>query len=106
MKPKTIFRPALFPSDAKTNAELMLARAPMNWQEAVDNLSTTERREVAEHLSALIQKAVRLHTYVDGRYGYGCGDQGHGDAVKASNKAIAQVRKALGFTYPQSDLSF
>lgn len=62
--------------------------------------------QTIRELDALIEKAARVRGYLDGRYGHGCGDQGHEDSVKLSNRLTAQVRKALGFTKNRLDTQF
>ena len=47
----------------------------------------------------------RLAAYIGQRDGHGCGDQGHGRAVRESNKVVAKVRRALGYNVTHS-LSF
>jgi hypothetical protein len=98
----------------------MLDCAPAQWRDLVERWQkgtgpgtgsfppVSERasmHEVIIQLDSLIQHAARLRGYLDQRYGYGGGDQGHERAVKKSNRVVARVRKALG-SYPQQDLNF
>jgi hypothetical protein len=51
----------------------------------------------------LSEKAARLAEYIETRTGAdGCGPKPHADAVKACNKRSVKVRKALGYSYPNS----
>jgi hypothetical protein len=50
---------------------------------------------------AWIADNIPMAEYIEQRCLTGCGDQGHDDAVKAANKVLAGVRKAMGFTYPK-----
>ena len=94
--------------------EGLLKTAPVDWEDRVNRILTrdagieylppvkdrSELTEVISDLDAHIQGAVRLLGYVEQRYGNGCGDQGHADAVKESNRLVTKVRRALGFTHP------
>ena len=44
--------------------------------------------------------------YLEARYTMGCGDHGHAAAVERSNKEVARVRKAIGYTYPKDNWRF
>jgi hypothetical protein len=90
-------------SDALLDA--LLNSAPVEWQYLVTAKPETLGRCITG-LDALMEKSARLRGYLDGRYGHGCGDQGHKDAVKMSNRLLNKVRKALGFIFPRQDLSF
>ena len=74
---------------------------PAEMQELCDGMKTAERGKASEELQSLILAAAWRYAYVDARYGAGCGDQGHESAVKAANKLLAAIRKAMGFTYPE-----
>ena len=56
-------------------------------QEFTDGLTTEERRLLAEQCERIATHAGFVAKYIEERYGYGCGDQGHEDALKAANKA-------------------
>jgi len=91
--------------DAKRTAQFFLDEPMTHWS-SVGELKPQAQHEVIRHLDAVIERAVRLRGYLDERYGYGCGDQGHKAAVKTSNKLAKRIRKALGFTYPGQDINF
>lgn len=57
-------------------------------------------------LQAMVQRLARFTAYMEARYGTGCGDQGHPVAVKAANKCVAGVRKALGYERREDDIDF
>lgn len=63
-------------------------------------------QEVSRELDRLIIQAARLREYLDQRDGCGCGDQGHADAVMASNITAGKIRKALGFSQERDDIRF
>jgi len=69
---------------------------------ASDPKNVPRLRELVEELEAVATGAARLAAYLCEREGYGCGDQGHARAVRASNSAAAKVRKAFGYnvTHP------
>ena len=75
--------------------------APRDIEEYADGLPSAQRGQYAQELQNLALSALWRSVYLDTRYGAGCGDQGHDDAVKAANKALAGCRKVLGFTYPE-----
>ncbi len=103
----------------RTILEFAMHSRPLDWQKAadqwkagpgfdhfpaVDNRPTMD--EAISELDATIQGLTRLRGYLDARYGHGCGDQGHTDAVKEANRLTTKVRKALGYTYPKCEVSF
>lgn len=90
-----------------TSNNISLLDEPMvNWKDAATALKPEALVDAVRSLDSLIERAARLRGYLDGRYGHGCGDQGHADAVKMSNALAAKVRKALGFTYKDHPLTF
>lgn len=86
--------------------QLIKELAPVEFQAQVNAMTTEDRRVYIDELDAIMQKAAMLRGYLDARYGHGCGDQGHQDGVKACNRLVAKVRKALGFTIAKRDLTF
>ena len=66
--------------------DLLFKTAPADLEEIADKLSVTERSELEQALEGIGEKAVSIAGYFDMRYGYGCGDQGHKDAVKQFNR--------------------
>lgn len=69
-------------------------------------MRSEEKQALSSWLAQASIHAARLMAYVETRYGMGCGDQGHQAAVKTSNRTVAKVRRALGFTYPKDDITF
>lgn len=86
--------------------QALLNKPMVEWKSAIDSLPTSQRGDVLRDCDYLVEQVARLRGYLDGRYGHGCGDQGHADSVKSSNKLIAKVRKALGFNVARKDVSF
>lgn len=77
-----------------------ISRPPVEWDAMNSEFTQQYRVDLIRDLESLIQRASMLSGYLEMRYGSGCGDQGHDDAVKESNRRLKAVRKALGFTYP------
>lgn len=84
----------------------ILEAAPVTWDSKVSKLSMSDRQELERTLSDLCQRAARLIGYLEARGTTGCGDGGHADGVKESNRRVAKVRKALGYTQAKHDLRF
>lgn len=102
-----------------TTIDFLLGSAPVDWQKAADNwhsgpdfdsFPALENRssmdDAIRELDGVIQHATRLRGYLDGRYGSGCGDQGHDSSVKMSNSLVSKIRCALGFTQARNNLLF
>lgn len=101
---------------------LRIAALPMtDWSDAAerlisktmpgkDDVPPPDKRispsELVDTLDTMIERLARFREYLDTRHRSGCGDQGHGKAVKDSNKMAAKIRAALGFTYPKRDVNF
>lgn len=84
-----------------------ILQAPMiEWEGIASEMSAEDRGEVARKLNAQAEYLVRVASYFEERYGYGCGDQGHAAAVKAQNRVATRVRRALGFSIPKQDINF
>ena len=79
----------------------LLSVAPVKMQELCDGMKTAEKGNTEDALESVILKAAWQYGYVAARYGAGCGDQGHEEAVHAANSLLKKVRKAMGFTYPE-----
>lgn len=80
----------------------MLKRAPSEWHAIAERMTPAQRQEVEQECLYLAQRAALLGVYVATRYNTGCGDQGHDSGAQASNRATVKVRKALGYSYPDS----
>jgi hypothetical protein len=90
---------------AKRTVQFYLDEPMTHWHTA-GTLTNEAQSEMIRYLDGEIERAARLRGYLDERYGHGCGDHGHNDAVKSSNRLAAKIRKALGFTYPKDDVRF
>ncbi len=76
----------------------LLNAAPADAVGMIARMSSPDKYEAAKMLEHIAKQAAWLGTYAEERYGYGCGDQGHADAVKSANKAAKTVWcKALGY---------
>jgi hypothetical protein len=64
----------------------------------VDAMSTKERGDMCGKLEILSRRAAQMSGYLDERYGCGCRDQGHEQAVKQLNHCGRTVwMKAFGY---------
>jgi hypothetical protein len=72
--------------------------APIDWEETVDGMSTSERSETCKELESIARQAAMCAGYIDMRHGHGCGDQGHNAAMKEANR-IGKIiwMKAFGY---------
>ena len=69
-------------------ARRWLESAPVNWEWMGNELNRREnKQEIVRTLEAIARRAAMLARYLDTRIGYGCGDQGHRQAMNAANKA-------------------
>lgn len=78
---------------------------PSEWQAAIEKAKRKDPaslQAIEAELSAIAQRASLLMAYVCHRFNTGCGDQGHADSAREANRVLGRVRKALGFTYPDS----
>lgn len=79
--------------------------AAITWPSMARALTDTERRELADWLDSLAERAVRLSGYLEGIHtSEDIFD--HPQAVKRSNRKVSKVRKAIGFTQPRNDITF
>jgi hypothetical protein len=75
----------------------VLKAAPVDFDRLAERMTTEERGEVARELEAIAAGAAFAAAYFSARYGEGCGDQGHGYAVKCANRAKRMTRLAFGY---------
>lgn len=83
--------------------------APFSWDVRVSQIleqGTVSVRELADWLDSISIRCARLSGYLDARGALGCGDNGHSDGVKLSNRKATKVRRALGYTFPKYDINF
>lgn len=96
---------SIYTSIHETTMEIL--QVPMvEWERRIMEVSPSARYDILRHLDGVIEQAARLRGYVDMRYGSGCGDQGHADGVKESNRLAFKIRKALGFTLVKKEVRF
>ena len=75
-----------------------LIGAPCRWQGVTEGWTSSQKRDAISELSFIAERAAQFAEYVSGRYGYGCGDQGHEDSVKQMNKVGKKVKcDAMGY---------
>lgn len=83
-------------------ARRLLWSAPVTWERAIDRMAEPMRIEIARTLNVIAVQAARVAEYVEAR-AYGAD---HRAAVRASNARVRKVRRALGYTYSNQDLTF
>jgi len=87
-----------------------LESAPITWDKRFNDIPRHNREvllcELSDWLYSVAVRAARLAGYVNARGAVGCGDSGHAEGVKSSNRKVARVRKALGYTIAKDDLRF
>jgi len=72
--------------------------APVEWETTVNKMNNHDREELRSQFAHIAKVAAMLEGYLDERYGYGCGDQGHERAMKTANKNGKQVwMKVFGY---------
>ena len=74
-----------------TAMEMIIEIPPCDWERIVDRMPMNERQTLGRHCDSIAKHATMMGTYLEMREGFGCGDQGHHDAVKAANKAGKKV---------------
>lgn len=83
-------------------AHMLMNLPPRKWEAALAEYSDTVRREIAEDLEGLAERAALVAGYVGAR----AQERNHQAGVKRANKLCTAIRKAIGFSYPKYDLSF
>lgn len=81
-----------------------LERPPAEWSQAIcyEKESKTDYEVLCHHLESLACDAAMLSAYFETRMGVtGVGPKSHEVAVKAANKRLVKIRRALGFSYPE-----
>lgn len=68
-------------------------------------MNMKNKQEIVKELEVLARRAGMLAAYINEREGYGCGDQGHEQALKIMNKTGKTIWKAFGYS-AFNDLSF
>ncbi len=87
-----------------TNRKIMdrLRVPPVNWNDVFEKIPKRDRERYAGSLMALAQAAARMAGYFNRR----ALGHDHAAAVRNSNRCVAAVRKALGYTYARNDINF
>ncbi len=81
----------------------LLRTPPVKWDKAAQKINESDVQEIVSVLEHMATRAARLAEYLDTRCGgTGCGKQSHEDSVKAANKKLVEVRRAIGYSYPQA----
>lgn len=84
-----------------------LERPPAEWSQATcyEMESKTDYQKLCRELDGLACNAAMLSAYLETRMGVVCtGQKPHEDAVKDANKRLVKIRRALGFSYPESGM--
>lgn len=83
---------------AEFAVESLLNMAPVDFQKYVEEMQKEDLDETRRLLEGIAERCAFLAGYLDERYGYGCGDQGHEKAVKTGNKHSRAVwMKVFGY---------
>lgn len=88
--------------------DIVFTLAPVQWCDVADIVTASASQpelpltNLADELSAIAQQAVRAEQYTRSR----ARGRTHDQAVTDSNRTIARVRKALGFSYPDNPVFF
>lgn len=79
-----------------------LRLAPREWESKLNDFSATDQSELALMIESIMEWSALASGYVGARV-YG---RNHTSAVKQANRRCTSARKAIGFTFPKSRLSF
>lgn len=72
---------------------------PVRWADVWEGLPEAARRASEDNAMDSAQNTTRRAAYLAARNR----GQGHAAAVKASNRAVTAVRRALGYSYPDKN---
>ena len=87
-------------------AQTIMKKAPVDWEKTVDRMVGSNRDVLRLELEGICERSGILAAYLDERHGYGCGDQGHDEAVESANKVGRVIHcKAFGYN-AYHDISF
>ena len=76
--------------------------APFEYQAFYDDHGENVAMQVADAMQGELIGMTRLSVYLESR-SHG---EDHQNAAKSANKAVAAVRKALGYSIPRQDINF
>lgn len=76
--------------------------APREFNAKIEKLSTLEQCDLVKDLEGIAERAALAAGYAGGRIVGATRAKG----VKRANKLCTAIRRAIGFSYPKSDLSF
>jgi uncharacterized protein YllA (UPF0747 family) len=79
-----------------------LMHAPREWEARMEDFTPADRAELVLLLEAIMEKSALTSAYLSTRVSGGS----HESAVAEANKRCTAARKAIGFTFPESDLKF
>lgn len=79
-----------------------LKRPAVAWEAWADKMKPEQREGYIKALEEMAIRAAWMAGYLESRHGSGCGDQGHADAVKNSDKVRTRIRRALGYNVTHS----
>lgn len=75
---------------------------PVSWGEWSQTQNPPTLMQVVGRLNSLASHYAMLARYLERRGGGAGGDQGHEDASRQANRRLVQVRRVLGYSYPQT----
>lgn len=81
-----------------------LTTPPAKWSQALcyKRWQAQSWHDLAGDLDFIVQRAAMLAEYIATRKGMdGTGTREHAEAMKAANKLLVKIRRALGYTYPE-----
>lgn len=87
----------------KTLFERVIESSLSELPQICEDHDRTMLQAVADRVESYAIQLLRLSSYLDGRCYW---QEDHNRAVKRQNRIAQRVRKALGYSYPQNDISF
>lgn len=90
------------------DAEYWLALAPVRWYGEVEGMRAKVAEEAVQALDSHITAAARVRAYLQEWLNHGHGEdlRAHRAGVRAGNRLVTKIRRALGYSYPKQDLNF
>lgn len=88
-------------------AQRILAAPPVQWRTLAARIPAGYAQEVASTLEAIAQQAIRAAAYLTHTgHSLPITDTMHAHGVDRQNREVRRIRKALGFAYPDSPITF
>ncbi len=79
----------------------LIQTPPVLLQKRLKNMKAEDREDLAKQLRGLLELSARTLGYVENAH------RGHVKAVKGFNRTLTNVRRVLGYTYPdRAGISF